>query len=310
MTTVLPPAPRDLAPERALAAFAAERLPAVEEGLADAVAEMSLPAPAVRTALRDALDIGGGQAHRWRPLVVLAAADACGADRAAALDVAVAVELTHTASLVLDDLPCMDDAQLRRGRATTHRQLGEARAILLAVGLLGRAVDGLGRAPSGNAALARGWGEAVGVPGMAGGQAMDLEVRAGRALRGAPRRLYRRKTTALAVFAAQAGGLVADAPPALLAALARYGDYLGWAYQLQDDVDDLAEDGAGAGMGSMELAARRRARLTRRAARALARERWHRPASAGLLAAAAWRIARVPEELRSHVEGPWETARC
>ncbi len=309
MTATLPSeAVRDVAAGPALAAFAAERLPAVEAGLAQAVAGMTPPAPAYATALRDAVDVGGGQAHRWRPLVILAAADACGADPGAALEIAVAVELTHTASLVLDDLPCMDDAPLRRGRLSTHRQVGEAGAILLAVGLLGRAVEWLGRAPAGNAALAQAWGEAVGLPGMAGGQAMDLEHRAGRSLAGAPRRLYRRKTTALAAFSALSGGIVAEAPPAQLAALARYGDNLGWAYQLRDDAADLAEDGAAA--DGVELAGRKRARMARRATRALSRVAWRRPASAGLLAAAAWRIAGVPDELRGDPDGPWETSRC
>ena len=278
----------------ALKQFATVHLPAVEQGLADAVAGIAIPAPAMEAALADAVDVGGGQAHRWRPLVVLAAADACGGVARAGLEVAVAIELTHTASLILDDLPCMDNAPLRRGRPATHSQVGTAGAILIAVGLLGRAVELLGRAPTGTAELARTWGEAVGLPGMAGGQAMDLRDRAGEVLNGEARRLYRRKTTALSAFAASAGGVVAGAPVTLLAALSRFGDHLGWAYQLRDDDADIVEDGAGGRLLALEQAAMRRARLVHRAECALVGREWVRPGSADVLAASARRIAGVP----------------
>ncbi len=278
----------------ALKQFATTYLPEVERGLAAAVQGIQIPAPAMAAALADAVDVGGGQAHRWRPLVVLAAADACGGTPRAGLEVAVAIELTHTASLILDDLPCMDNAPLRRGRPATHSQVGTAGAILIAVGLLGRAVELLGRAPAGTAELARTWGEAVGLPGMAGGQAMDLRDRAGETLSGEARRLYRRKTTALAAFAASAGGVVAGAPSTLLAALNRFGDHLGWAYQLRDDDADIVEDGAGGRLLALEQAGMRRARLVRRAESALIGRPWVRPGSADVLAASARRIAGVP----------------
>lgn len=279
--------------DAALKAFASTHLPAVENALARAVSDLALPAPALAKALADAVDVRGGQAHRWRPLVVLAAADACGARPGAALEVAAAIELTHTASLVLDDLPCMDNAPLRRGRPATHSQAGSSGAILIAVGLLGRAVELLGQAPGG-AELARRWGQAVGLPGMAGGQAMDLRERAGEVLRGEGRRLYRRKTTALAALSALAGGVVARAPGEELAALWRFGDHLGWAYQLRDDACDIEEDGAGRRLLALERAGLRRARLVERAERALAGVAWTRPSSADVLAAAARRIAGVP----------------
>jgi geranylgeranyl diphosphate synthase type II len=280
--------------DAALKAFAAAHLPGVESALAQAVVGLGVPGPAYDAAVRDAVDVGGGQAHRWRPLVILAATDACGARPSSALEVAVAVELTHTASLVLDDLPCMDNAPLRRGRPATHSQVGTSGAILIAIGLLGRAVELIGRAPSGAGELARGWGDAVGLAGMAGGQVMDLRERAGESLAGRPRRLYRRKTTALAAFAARAGGIVASASSEALDALTRFGDHLGWAYQLRDDVADIEEDGAGSRLLALEQAAVRRARLVGRAERSLQQVTWVRPASAEALAAAARRIAGVP----------------
>lgn len=277
-----------------LKAFAAAHLPAVEHTLAQAIDGVKLPGSSINQAVADAVDLGGAQAHRWRPLVVLAAADACGARPGAALSVAVAIELTHAASLVLDDLPCMDNAPLRRGRPSTHHQVGTAGAILIAVGLLGRAVELLGRAPAGQAELVRCWGDAVGLAGMSGGQVMDLRERAGEELTGQARRLYRRKTTALAVFSAWSGGVVAGARSELLAALGRYGDHLGWAYQLRDDDADVEEDGAGSRLLALEQAAARRARLVSRAERALNGPAWPNPESADALAAAARKIAGVP----------------
>lgn len=300
-TAIVEPALAHASRDAALKAFAAAHLPAVERALASAVRDLPPCEAAMQRAVADAVDLGGGQAHRWRPLLVLASAHACGIRPLAALDVAVAAELTHTASLVLDDLPCMDNAPVRRGRPSTHAQVGSAGAILIAVGLLGRAVELIGRAPAGSGILARRWGEAVGFPGMAGGQVMDLRERAGEVLIGEARRVYRRKTTALAAFSAAAGGIVARAASPLIEALDSFGHHLGWAYQLRDDVADIAEDGAAGRLRALEHTARRRTRLVRRAERAVAGLAWECPESAAALAAAARRIAGVPAmALRGH----------
>lgn len=281
--------------DAALKAFTAAHLPMIEAAVARACKDLLPLAPEHEAALADALDVGGGQAHRWRPLVLLCATDACGGTPAQAVDVGAALELTHTASLVLDDLPCMDDARLRRGRPATHQQVGTAGAILLAVGLLGRAAELIGRAPAGAAMLSRAWGRAVGLAGMSGGQVMDLRVREGQKLTGAARRLYREKTTALAALSAEAGGVLAGAPEACLVALHRYGAALGWAYQLRDDDQDIEEDRVGGlRLLALEQAALRRARLVERAERALMGAPWVRPESAWALAAAARRIGGVP----------------
>jgi geranylgeranyl diphosphate synthase, type II len=227
------------APE-ALAPFVRRHLPGVEAALAAALpCPAGLP-PILDAATREALGVEGHPGSRWRPLLTLAAAEATGGDPVAVLPVAVAVELTHTASLVLDDLPSMDDADQRRGRSSTHRQVGSGGAILLAVSLLARSAELLGALPSRGGRLSAEWGEAFGLSGMAGGQAVDLTGAFSGG--GAARRLHRRKTTALSAFAVRAGAVAAGAPEPVVLGLSRFGRDLGWAYQLADDAEDWKED--------------------------------------------------------------------
>jgi geranylgeranyl diphosphate synthase type II len=221
-------------------AFAARQLPQFEAALALETCGLLPELPGHSEALALAAGVHGTAGHRWRPLLSLAAGVACGARPADLMPVAVAAELTHTASLILDDLPCMDNSPLRRGVAATHRLVGQDGAILLAIGLMARAVEVLGRAPRTGAALADAWGRMVGLRGMAGGQIVDLLPSTGE--RGARRRLYRQKTVALAAFALSAAGVAAEAPAPAIAALDHFGRDLGWAYQLADDADDRSED--------------------------------------------------------------------
>lgn len=196
--------------------------------------------------IANAVGFDGARASRWRPLLALTAAELFGASdadsRDAALDVAAAVELTHTASLVLDDLPCMDDSMTRRGLPATHRHVGSAGAILVAVGLLGRSAELLGRHATTRAGrIAADWGRMIGLAGMSGGQAIDVAA-VGRKLFGAERRLHRAKSTALPAFALASGARAAGASDAACEALASFGRSLGWAHQLRDDAMDRAED--------------------------------------------------------------------
>ena len=160
------------------------------------MADLGVELREVRTAVDLAVGTRGRGGRRWRPLLTLAAAEACGGDCNRVLGVAAAVELTHTASLILDDLPSMDDAPTRRGFPSTHAILGPGTAILVAMGLLGRASELLARSPVGSAGIVAAWGEAFGLRGMAGGQAVDLTGK-GCSFLAARRRLHRRKTTAL-----------------------------------------------------------------------------------------------------------------
>lgn len=201
---------------------------------------------------------GGGK--RLRPVLVLAAFDAAdrggpgaASRRRAAIPPAVAVELVHTYSLVHDDLPAMDDDDTRRGRPSCHRAYGEAAAILAGDALLTEAfrvlADPRGYPPDTPAPLVRdlvvALAEAAGHRGMVGGQAVDVglagPVRDAESLDA----LHRGKTGALFVFSAVAGGMAAGATPERLAALRTYGDRLGLAFQIADDVLDLAQDAPG-----------------------------------------------------------------
>ena len=184
---------------------------------------------------------------RFRPLLTLLAAEAFGAPIARALDVACAMEMVHAASLVLDDLPSMDDARLRRGRPTTHRVYGEADAILASVGLLTRAFGVIGAAegltPEDRAALVVSLAEAVGFSGLVAGQALDL------AERNTPRTvaeldaLNHRKTGVLMMAAAEAGARIGAASPDARRELGEFARRVGLAFQIRDDLIDVEEGG-------------------------------------------------------------------
>ncbi len=198
------------------------------------------PPPTIHAAMRYAVE--GGK--RLRPLLLLAAASAAGReDLEALLPAACAVELIHAYSLVHDDLPSMDDDAFRRGRPTCHRVYGEGLAVLtgdalltLAFRLLAEPVPGL--APARQLALVREVAEAAGTFGLIGGQVADLASREGRASLEGLREINRLKTGALFRAAARAGGLLAEAPPAVLEALTTFGERFGEAFQILDDLAD------------------------------------------------------------------------
>ena len=185
---------------------------------------------------------------RLRPQLVLMAADACGGTIEAALPAACAIEMVHAYSLVHDDLPAMDDDDLRRGRPTCHKVFGEAVAILVGDALLARAFEVMARdvLPPGRAARCCGvLARAAGATALVGGQAADLEMAEHNAdqLHDGLRRLeaiHHRKTGALFVAALELGGLTAEANAPQLAALAAYGQKVGLAFQITDDLLDVA----------------------------------------------------------------------
>jgi len=184
---------------------------------------------------------------RLRPQLVLAAAEACGGAVDDALRAAVAVEMVHAYSLVHDDLPAMDNDDLRRGRPTCHRQFDEATAILAGDALLTRAFEVLAaeiqppdRAARCCAELAR----AIGATGMVGGQADDLAAEFRNIGLARLQSIHRRKTGALFGAALQLGAIVADAPPDRRQALDEYAENLGHAFQIVDDLlDVVGEEG-------------------------------------------------------------------
>jgi geranylgeranyl pyrophosphate synthase len=184
---------------------------------------------------------------RFRPLLTLLTAEAFGAPYAMALDVACAMEMVHAASLVLDDLPSMDDARLRRGRPTTHRVYGEADAILASVGLLTRAFGVIAAAEGLSAEdrsdLVASLAEAVGFSGLVAGQALDL------AERNRPRTvaeldaLNHQKTGVLMMAAAEAGARIGGASEAARRELGEFARRIGLAFQIRDDLIDVEDGG-------------------------------------------------------------------
>ncbi len=191
---------------------------------------------------------------RIRPVLTVAVAQLLGRDDEATLDVAGAVELVHGCSLVLDDLPSMDDAALRRGRPTTHRRFGEATALLAAFALLVRAFGLLSEA-SRRLRLTRYGGEdlihclasAIGAEGLVAGQALDLASRPGEVTLAGLELTHSKKTGALFVAAAELGAMAADARRRELEAVGRFAKNLGLAFQIQDDLLDAVATAEEAG---------------------------------------------------------------
>lgn len=196
------------------------------------------PARRLAQAMRYAL-FGGGK--RLRPACVLMAAEAVGGDPDRALPAACAVELIHTYSLVHDDLPCMDDDDLRRGRATVHRRFDEATAVLAGDALLTLAFEAVaaGIAAPCAAAVARSLARGAGALGMVGGQSLDL-LAEGRALdQEAVLDIDRMKTAALFRAAFECGGISVGAAHVQRERLAAVGERVGVAFQIVDDLLDL-----------------------------------------------------------------------
>jgi geranylgeranyl diphosphate synthase type II len=184
-------------------------------------------------------------AKRLRPLLVLMAAEACGCDCSRAKAAACAVEMVHTYSLIHDDLPAMDDDDMRRGRPSCHAQFGQATAILAGDALLAQAFEVLATGVQPPAVAARCCGElaaAAGASNLVGGQEDDLKAQFSTLGIEQLERIHRRKTGAMIRVSLRLGGLVAVASETLLAALDVYGDRLGLAFQIIDDLLDLAGD--------------------------------------------------------------------
>jgi len=195
--------------------------------------------------------LGGGK--RLRPVLCVMAAEACGSEGAPALPAACALEMVHTYSLIHDDLPAMDDDDLRRGRPSCHKAFDEATAILAGDALLTLAFEVVAReVRPGSAALrcVRILAEAAGATGMVGGQMADLQAEGRTATQGEPvagtlaalEAIHRRKTGALLRAALGMGAAVAEATELCTQALDRYGTAVGLAFQIVDDLLDVQGD--------------------------------------------------------------------
>jgi farnesyl diphosphate synthase len=189
---------------------------------------------------------------RFRPFLVVASADLFGVAKAASLRVAAAVEMVHTYSLMHDDLPCMDDDDLRRGMPTAHKKFDEATALLAGNALATLAFevlagDGTHSDPSVRVELVRALAVAAGGHGMMGGQVLDLAAE--RQMLDMPgiTRLQQLKTGAMIAFSCESGAILGKAAPSLRQALRHYAHDLGLAFQMADDL--LDHEGSAAEMG-------------------------------------------------------------
>lgn len=184
-----------------------------------------------------------------RAVLVLLCAELCRGAAARAVPVAAAVELVHASSLILDDLPSMDNAPLRRGRTSNHLEYGEAIAILAAFGLLNLAFETIARQydPPLAGRLAGEVAGAVGPDGLIGGQALDLKTTDHDIDFATLERIHRGKTGALFVAAACCGALTAGAAPDAISALSAFARNLGLAFQIVDDLLDVQGDPAQTG---------------------------------------------------------------
>lgn len=227
-----------------LKAWSAGRLDRVEQALsawvpADAPAQLG---QAMRYAVLD-----GGK--RLRPLLVLAAAEAVQGNGEAALRAGCAVELIHAYSLVHDDMPCMDNDVLRRGKPTVHVRFGEATALLAGDALQALAFELLAPPDAGvpdrvQARLCRLLAQAAGHAGMAGGQAIDLAAVGCSLTEAELRQMHRLKTGALLQASVMMGAACGEPDPAAAAGLEGYGRAMGLAFQVVDDILDVTADSA------------------------------------------------------------------
>lgn len=249
----------------------------------DALAGETMRPPRVMESMRYAALAGG---KRLRPFLVVEAARLFGAEGTGVLRAAAAMEFVHCYSLVHDDLPAMDDDDMRRGQPTTHRAFDEATAILAGDALLTYAFDVLADEPTSpdpavRVALVKTLARAAGLGGMVGGQLLDLEAEGRFHAGGQPLalddtailRLQAMKTGALLLASVEMGAIIGGASPDDRAALATYGRTLGQAFQIADDLLDEEADAATVGKATGKDAAMGKGTLVRLWGKEAARER-------------------------------------
>ena len=287
MTPSTEPAPPTEPALRGFLRSVSARVDAALEGLLPPEAEEPRT---IHRAMRYSVLAGG---KRLRPALVLLGGRAAGGDEEGVLPAACAVEMVHTYSLIHDDLPAMDDDDLRRGRPSCHKVFGEANAILagdalhtLAFGILGSFPD-----PARAAAMVRELARACGTRGMVGGQAADLEAEGRPPEVAVVEGIHRRKTGALIAASLRIGALGCGAEAAALERLTEYGERLGMAFQIVDDL--LDEEGARADLGKTPGKDRQRGKMTYPAAAGMEASRTR---AAALAAEAAEGVRGLPGE--------------
>jgi geranylgeranyl diphosphate synthase type II len=231
-----------------LSAFFEEDRLTVDTALERLLPAETTPPTSIHAAMRYSVFAGG---KRMRPILCLEAARIFEAEVAPALYPACALEFIHTYSLIHDDLPALDNDDLRRGKPTCHKKFGEAIAILAGDALLTLAFESIGATPvpsERRVAILTEVATAAGtVNGMVGGQVADIEAEGKRVEPQLLEYIHRSKTAALIRAAVTAGGLCAGAGPEDAARLRRFGESIGWAFQVTDDILDVEESSAALG---------------------------------------------------------------
>jgi geranylgeranyl pyrophosphate synthase len=216
----------------------------VEAALQEALPPAGRRPARLTDAIRYSVQVGG---KRLRPMLCLAAAEAAGGDWRAAVPAAVAVELLHTYTLVHDDLPCMDNDLIRRGQPTVHAKYGEALGVLVGDALQALAFEVLVRDAATDPGRARRWvlelALAAGPAGVVGGQVEDV-ADAGSADADTLAFVHQHKTADLFRAAMRLGAIGGGAPDAVVDTLGVFGNHLGLAFQIIDDLLDAPGDGA------------------------------------------------------------------
>ena len=216
----------------------------IESVLHDVLPPATAKPVSVHRAMRYAVLSGG---KRIRPVLSVLGYRACGGRGEAVYSAGAAIELIHNFTLIHDDLPCMDDDELRRGRPTVHVRFGEAVALLAGDALLSLAFElvaslGVSRRVSPETATAVTFeiARATGTRGVVGGQVVDMESEGKRVPLGTVRYIHARKTGALIACSLRVGGLLAGAGSRKMDALTVYGERLGLAFQIVDDIRDVS----------------------------------------------------------------------
>jgi geranylgeranyl diphosphate synthase type II len=228
-----------------LEAYLSDRQKIVDEALQRYLSDEDGVPHDLHNAMRYSVFAGG---KRIRPILCLAALEACGGDMAPAMPVACALELIHTYSLIHDDLPAMDNDDFRRGKPTSHKVFGEALAILAGDALLTEAFVLLSRAEKvrlaaeKRLAVIQEIANAAGVAGMVGGQALDIRTGKNSPDFEGLQCIHRLKTGALIAVAVKAGAILAGANDDKIQSLNVYGSHLGIAFQIADDILNVEGD--------------------------------------------------------------------
>jgi len=221
-----------------LKAYVKEHLSLVDTALQDYLPGTDGLAGRLGEAMAYSVFAGG---KRFRPILVLMACDLFGGDRCRALPAACAIEMIHTYSLIHDDLPAMDDDDFRRGRPSSHKAFDEATAILAGDGLLTLAFETAASAASGDAAapFVRELAQGAGTDGMLGGQMADMVMERQAPTAEAVDFIHRHKTAALVVTSLRLGAIAAGASQEDIDRMGRFGEAVGLAFQVADDVLDV-----------------------------------------------------------------------